>query len=656
MQHDLQTYLDTVERLQRHRGAEPSPVLIDTATALYHFFGQALQDSASGQARMQVAAAPTGSGKTTATIAYAFHLWRTRGKRSLILVPTITMAEGAYRDLQAVFEAMDSLLDFWMVANVYTTVHRHDLPQRDRLSALEKSGLTELPANPEIRKETMGDFPILVATHALWTKSPNAWRAMDDRDVVIVDEWVDKINTHQVDLGDLDWLLSWHDKKAEARRQDVSDDLRTLSGFLRETYEGLRDRPQQGMFVPVTTEGEEACGRIARLWQTERTEYLKPLFGIEGYAATGSRDPLDGRLERIFGFVTALHEGQVFKERFKNDEQQGASFIGYTSCYDIFPGLVLLDATGQLDGISQIVSWRHHGDVRLPRIDYSALRPRILDKPTALNKKTADEILRDQILLEVWREWVSWLVRTRVTTTDKALVILPKKLIGHVPPDLSETFPGLSITNWGRHTGSNEWRDCNVVILLDQFYRPRSLQVAHVRGLQDSCEDRQPTVANLKDANHGPLKGQYLTYRDGQQLAAVVQGASRGMMRQVDQHSRCGSMRLYVAGPVVQVYEQLTEGFPTAPEPMLVSFDDGTRETLKGVRGAAPRLIEALIRLQAAGVREVDIDQLVEWTGLKKPSARKGLKSDASVKTFMEKTGWMMVVTRGRNGSITIRR
>lgn len=656
MQHDLQTYLDTVERLQRHRGVEPSPVLTDTATALYHFFGQALQDSQAGLARMQVAAAPTGSGKSTATVAYTFHLWRTRGKRSLILVPTTAMAEDTWRNLKAVFEAMDATMDFWMVTNVYTTVHRHDVPHRDRLAALQQSGLTGLPTNPKIERETMGEFPILVATHALWTKSPNAWRAMDDRDVVIVDEWVDKINTHQVDLGDLDWLLSWHDRKAEGRRQAVSDDLRTLADFLRQTYEGLKDTPQRGVFVPVTSEGETACGRIARLWKTDRGEYLKPLFHQEGHTAGNTQEALDARLERVFGFVTALHEGQVFKERFKNDEQLGASFIGYTSCYDIFPGLVLLDATGQLDGISQIVSWRHHGDVRLPRIDYGALRPRILDKPTALNKKTADETLRDHDLLEAWRDWVRWLVRTKVKATDKALIILPKKLIGHVPGDLQAEFTDLSITNWGRHTGSNEWRDCNVVFLLDQFYRPRSVQVAHVRGLQGSPEDRRPTASNLKDANHGALKGQYQTYRDGQQLAAIIQGASRGTMRQVDKDGRCGPMRLYVAGPVVQVHEQLKEGFPGAPEPKLVSFDEGTRETLKSVRGAAPRLIEAFIRLQAAGVLEVDIDQLVEWTGLKRPSARKALKEDATVQTFMDKNGWALVITRGQNGSITVHR
>ncbi|MBJ3778896.1 DEAD/DEAH box helicase family protein [Acuticoccus mangrovi] len=544
MKTDLDRFLDQVARFQRRRtgGSSPTALLKDTCTVLHHFFDQARKDAAEGHARMQVAAPPTGSGKSTATLVYAAHLWRTRRQRTVILVPTIRMADAMYREARLLFDDPGEYAD---TINVFTTAHRTDISPRTRQAACEDHGL--LRDNPAITLSQLPDWPILIVTQNFWMDK-HGHMATEGRSLIVLDEWTGKVETHLVRLGELDSLRDWYDRKTPAiapegskiSRDRTSRDLQDIAIALRTAYSGMKESGKAGRYLPLTTDKVEAVARVADRWRNER-ESLAALADPTGYCGA---EPLREWLDRLFGFIAALDKGQVFKVRHHQDVGYGSAFMGYSVKYEIQPGIVLLDATGRLDGVSQIVNWRDDSCTEVPVVDYGDLQPFIVDKPAALvtpKPRAASAIAENQGgCLEVWVDWVRWLIDGTLGDAERALVICPRKLLNHVPADLKAALGDrLSLTSWGHHVGSNEWKDVDVVYLLDEFHRPRDMHIAHVRGLQGDEESRRPTEENLQDAQSVLLKGDYEAYRDGQLLAAFVQGASRGRLRQVDEHGRC---------------------------------------------------------------------------------------------------------------------
>ena len=655
MKHDLDVFLDSACKFHRARPGlttGPSPVMLQTFIALYHFFSQACRDVDNGISRMQVAAAPTGTGKSTATLAYAAHLWRTRGEHTVLLVPTIRMAEDAYRDARHLCTDED---EYRRVVNVFTGAHRNDTDPRARIAECEKHSIE--PDNPSVGLADLPDIPILIATQNFWV-GPNGQRATEGRQLIVLDEWTGRVDTFEVMIGDLDQLRDWYDRTmlppdadTSILRDEMSKDIELIANAVSTAYAGMSERGDGAKYVPLEVDAQAAVRRVAEHWLTKRRTSLIPLRDPAGWRGGGGRKGLGDWLDQVFGFIVALDKGQAFKNRHREGRGYGGTFIGFCVTYEIQPGIVLLDATGTLDGISQIVSWRNSADVEVPRVDYGNLQPIIVDKPALL---VDQRLLTDQIVenrsgsLDVWKHWVSWLVRTTLQTTEKALVICPKKLEGHLPPDLIHEFgEQLSITHWGHHTGLNKWRDCDVVYLLDEFHRPKHMTVAHVRGLQDDSEDRRPTSENLSDAQGGPLRGDYSVYQGGQLLASLVQGASRGRLRVVDEDGRCGSMRLYAAGDIVRLDRHIRYGFPGARPVQIMAMDEGSSGTLKKQTAAPHRIVQFLLRQRCAGRAFVTYDEIAEALATPRRDLTKHLRKEV-VAHWLAATGAKRVASPGR--------
>jgi len=77
----------------------------------------------------------------------------------------------------------------------------------------------------------------------------------------------------------------------------------------------------------------------------------------------------NGNVETVFGFAKSMSEGYAFIAR--HHQGENTHFVGYEAKLTIVPGMVLLDATADIDGVSQIAPWCSH--IAVPRALYDNL-------------------------------------------------------------------------------------------------------------------------------------------------------------------------------------------------------------------------------------------------------------------------------------------
>src|SRR5262249_39807785 len=105
-------------------------------------------------------------------------------------------------------------------------------------------------------------------------------------------------------------------------------------------------------------------------------------------------------LDQVFGFARALTAGCAFAA----PSAQVVRFVGWQSKLIVRPGTILLDATADIDGVSQICPWRQH--VKVPKAHYGNLE--IIHVPQH-TKKRLSEYLKTAANQ---RAYVDWMVKT----------------------------------------------------------------------------------------------------------------------------------------------------------------------------------------------------------------------------------------------------
>ena len=73
-------------------------------------------------------------------------------------------------------------------------------------------------------------------------------------------------------------------------------------------------------------------------------------------------------VKAVFGFARCMVNEQAFIKRV-NEGQLGTSYIGYERAFPQLPGMVLLDATADIDGVSKLCPWRKHHTTPAERYD-----------------------------------------------------------------------------------------------------------------------------------------------------------------------------------------------------------------------------------------------------------------------------------------------
>jgi hypothetical protein len=146
----------------------------------------------------------------------------------------------------------------------------------------------------------------------------------------------------------------------------------------------------------------------------------------------------------------------------------------------ILPGSLLLDATSDIDGVTQIAPWR--SPVHSPSVTFGNLTVSYVPFPEnmlAPNEKVSEIVKKMQRA----RPYVDWIKQTVVENTEpgeKVLAVVHKSLIENLDlfpdsqsldDDTAYDLEGRKVAwiNWGYGIGSNRWASATAVLLFGEF-------------------------------------------------------------------------------------------------------------------------------------------------------------------------------------------
>jgi hypothetical protein len=492
---------------------------------------------------LKVVSAPMGAGKTTFTLAFITALVRL-GERNpeaprgcVFVVEQITKADEMFRELSALLPGKVA---------VWST--DHDVHCKTPKKVL----------NPAARFQVddLQHHQVAIVTHAFYKdkRGPKARNVSDTngnsimRALTIIDEQTDDVAVFDVTL---------------------SGAAQVLEGVQQDERSGEVAAPYVQALVEFMT--KKLSGSNLEKPSDDLKAWTGAASKLEWFTTTAARDyerdrkgDIDG-LEAVFSFARALTTTQAFVTRSGSDT---AHFVGYDLRLELCPGMVLLDATADIDGITSLCPWRSQVNVQA---SYAQLS--IVHVPCY----TRQRLKKHFQLVKNRRAYVDWMKATILAHTEpgqRALVVCKKELfdnrnVPHWPENdkrfrRPETYQQeyawelegrkLCATHWGGlGIGVNHWRDADVVFLFDEFHQPRRVTIARAQGLMSAKATEGP-LAVMKTLNSKSPHVDEL--REGHLLRWIKQMALRGKGRNFDEHGVCGHQKVVCAGSTEQ-YERL---------------------------------------------------------------------------------------------------
>jgi hypothetical protein len=358
-------------------------------------------------------------------------------------------------------------------------------------------------------------------------------------------------------------------------------------------------------------------------------------------------------IDNVFGFAKAMVQDCAFIA----SGGRGPHFVGYEPNHAIVPGMVLLDATADIDGITSLCRWRKHVDVPRPRYDNLTIVhvTSCTGEPLGRHFDSAKNRI-------AYVKWMKRVIREQMEAGQFGLVVCKKKLIDHhdVPdwPHDAEGFKNqstymtdygwdvegrhLSITYWGGPgVGSNVWRDAQIVFLFGEHFLPRRTVIGGTQGLLLAPTTSGP-IASMNAANAN--SEEVTTIDVGHLLRWTKQLAMRGCARLFDEHGICAPQKLVLTGDYERLLLHKHALFPGAK---LLAARDPNHDLSRYTHRQA--LLELL---SEPGLPEqLSAKQVAERLGV--------VWGDISGKVINEQTqvmlkalGWTYVSRKGPGGSV----
>ncbi|MGO4712139.1 hypothetical protein [Bradyrhizobium sp. 2TAF24] len=482
----------------------------------------AMRDREAGVAQYRIVPAPTGSGKSSCAQAFIKALTDTMPDGSVLyLVETRRHADDVYREMSALIGA--SRVAVWTVA--------HDI------ETSPETAIQEYGFNPSqhFSVDELCNYPVLIATPGFYV-GPRAAKATlyrgQPRQLTFFDERPDAVSIFDVDTG-LIKVVRDRIAQQHTSASDVVKRLTELHDYLEAIWQSASDKSAFDVLPPSRTLD------IGWFATSNATKYLL--------------SPNE-QTKNVFGFARALANGFAFLGRY-DAIGNGARFIGYEMKVPPTPGMIILDATADIDGLSLIA--KNRNVVPVPQIDFGNLTITHID-PTPLrlgrkkHRKLADVITKST-WAQPYADWISETVKLHTQPGEQVLVVVHKGLLDHeyLPTNCDFDTPydlegrNVCFVHWGKGIGSNRWKDAEAVFLFGEFHKPKRITVAAGLGWGEEPATRaalQPYQAwNRKD-------GPFVALRDGDLCRWMKQMAMRGNARNIDSNGTCGIQRLYVTG------------------------------------------------------------------------------------------------------------
>jgi hypothetical protein len=584
---------------------------------------------------LKVVSAPMGAGKTTFTLAFITALVRL-GERNpeaprgcVFVVEQITKADEMFRELSALLPGKVA---------VWSTDHDVHCKTPKKV------------VNPAARFQVddLQHHQVAIVTHAFYKdkRGPKARNVSDTngnsitRALTIIDEQTDDVAVFDVTLSGAAQVLEGV-QQDERFGEVVAPYVQALVEFLTKKLSGSNlEKPSDDL----------------KAWTGAASK-------LEWFATTAARDyerdrkgDIDG-LEAVFSFARALTTTQAFVTRSGSDT---AHFVGYDLRLELCPGMVLLDATADIDGITSLCPWRSQVDVHASYANLSIVHVPCYTRQTL---KKHFQLIKNR---RAYVEWMKATILAHAQPGQCALVVCKKELFDNrnIPnwPEHDKRFKRpqtyqqeyawevdgrkLCATHWGGlGIGVNHWREADVVFLFGEFHQPRRVTIARAQGLMSAKATEGPLAA-MKTLNSKSQQVDKL--REGHLLRWTKQMALRGKGRNFDEHGVCARQKVVCAGTTEQ-YERLVANarqlFPGAG----ISSDGhaSTEDT------CAEKMITLL---STPGLPDIIS---TKWIGEKVGAAwwrwgRKALKRPQT-RSCLQSLGWRYVGGRGPDGAKFVR-
>ena len=555
-------YDAVIEQIDRSRASQQltSAFYSKVGDAIFDTCYRAVEHSEAAKAgvkipkALKVVSAPMGAGKTTFTLAFITALVQLgehdpeAPRGCVLVVEQMTKADEMYRELSALLPGKVAVWSTDHDVNCKTPTKVLKPAARFHVSDLEK-------------------HQVAIVTHAFYKgkRGSQARNVLDvtseaiPRALTIIDEQTDDVAVFDVTLSGAVQVFEAV-QQDERSREAVVPYVQALVEFMTKKLSGGNlEKPSDDpkAWTGAALELEWFTTTAARDYERDRKRDIQ---GLEG----------------VFSFARALTTTQAFVTRYGNDTPH---FVGYDLRLELCPGMVLLDATADIDGITALCPWR--SQVNVPA-SYANLS--IVHVPCFTRQRLSTYVKQ----VKNRRAYVSWMRQTILAHTEpgqRALVVCKKSLFdnGNIPDwpegdlrfDRPETYQleygwdiegrKLCTTHWGGlGIGVNHWREADVVFLFGEFHQPRRVTVARAQGLMAAKATEGPLAA-MKTLNSKSPHVDKL--RDGHLLRWTKQMALRGKGRNFDEHGVCAHQKVVCAGNADQ-FERLVanaaELFPGA--------------------------------------------------------------------------------------------
>src|SRR6516164_4805336 len=379
----------------------PSRPKVDLTTGFYAKTGDAVFDAgylalsdyckgSAGSRRLHVVSAPAGGGKTSYSYALMLALTRYSEQRpdapygSVVVVDQIKKADEAFKELNAL-----------MPGKVAVWTNEHDRGCKKR---------TKVPhPAAEFTKDELRHYPIIVVTHVFYN-GPNGNKAhilvrdkrvYSGRALTLVDERPEEVVIYEITLKEAQDIR----EKLEEKRPDLKHVLDKLMLFM----------------MPYTVNVSGGIMRASdRFGQDVIADQLDWFTSQDAGLVLRDHGAAIPGLDQFFGFARAMTIGCAFAAPSGTVVQ----FVGWQSKLMVRPGMILLDATADLDGVSHICPWRQH--VNIPQAHYGNLE--IVHVPQHTRQRLS-EYLKKAANQRAYVKWMVETIKEHMAPGERGLVV-----------------------------------------------------------------------------------------------------------------------------------------------------------------------------------------------------------------------------------------
>ena len=437
---------------------------------------------------MQVVASSPGSGKSTSAKAFMLAVAREglRDKYPLgcaFVVQHVETAANAYEELNRC--CPDQVA-------VWTSEHDADNP--------------EIKRQPRFTVGELEDYPIIIVTHEFFKGVRGEKARLHRRNgiafprvVTFVDEKVEQVKVYDVKFSDIVRVLE-HIEGTDDSPVPLKEALRTLDSFA-----GKKRNENRKLETPKDDPVGWSVARELVWFTTDEAGQ----FARSRSAALQNVRKSPPNIEGVFGFARCMAQNRAFIVRHGNGER-GAGFVGYEQALPDYRGMVLLDATADIDGLNELCPWRRQ--VAIPRATYNRLS--IVHVPSVA-EGTLKRFLQTPNNRREYVRHILDTVRSHVPPGHKALMVCKRDIVdakpeiegwsANVRPFLTEKDRkfswdfedrSLSLTWWGGYgIGANHWKEADVVLLFDDHHLPQHANIAVAQGVKRASATDPPLAA-----------------------------------------------------------------------------------------------------------------------------------------------------------------